>query len=157
PALIPTIAGAGAASKLAEPKPLPVEAVRPELIKKLADQKAKELMRQDLARFMMEVRILGGNARPRDPEDVIEMAAFVVSARVAGFTTLDTYVQDFAASRGILSGGSTPAPGSPPGSLPMPRDEFTLEDDPGLEPLVRAQKESMQKANPFHGGRYIPF
>jgi hypothetical protein len=141
--------------------------MKPELIKTVLDRKAKELMREDLAKFIQElhkpnqileaslaiaitdpvkyfaeVRKLSDPTKPKTPEQV---------------AALDKYIKDFVTTRGIQMGSSSPAPGAPPGSPPVLRDEWTLEEDPGLQPLVIAQKESLKQAKSFHGGEYIPF
>ncbi|MCI0700670.1 MAG: hypothetical protein L0241_06280, partial [Planctomycetia bacterium] len=167
PSMMPTIVGGSAASKLVEPKPLPIEAMKPELIKTVLDRKAKELMREDLAKFMQELqkpnmiveaslavaitdplkyhtelRRLSDPTKPKTPEQV---------------AALEKYIKDFVTKRGIQMGGSSPEPGKPPGSPPMPRDEWTLEEDPGLKVLVDAQRTSLGRAKSYHGGQYIPF
>ncbi|QJW97919.1 hypothetical protein [Frigoriglobus tundricola] len=147
PGLLSTSLAGLAAARISEPKPLSIGAMRPELMKLAIDNRAKVLAfgekggrdpgpdgtreKGDFARFSEELAKLTEGGKPKDPAAV------------------DKYIKDFIATRGIpMSGASTAA-----------RDEWTLEDDPGLLPLVLAQKESLERSKGAHGlgGDYIPF
>ena len=147
PSLLPTSLAGFAAARVSEPKPLSIEAMRPELMKLTIDGRAKVLAfgergardlgpdsvkeKGDFARFSEELGKLTEGGKPKDQAAV------------------DKYIKDFITSRGITMSGASTAP----------RDEWTLEDDPGLLPLVAAQKESLLLSRGAHGlgGDYIPF
>ncbi|MBN9118375.1 MAG: hypothetical protein J0I06_04300 [Planctomycetes bacterium] len=139
PALFQT-ALAGAAEYAARlPKPLPVEALRPELLKATIARRAKALAygdplsgeKGDVERFVEELKKMSENDRPKDKAAV------------------EKYINEFLAARGVTARGASTAPHS----------EWTIEDDPGLAPLVAAQKESLRMARGAHGGAepFVPF
>jgi hypothetical protein len=149
PALMPSLVAGAAASRASEPKQLPIEALRPELIKNTIDRRAKTLAfgdpgsrfgppdknqeKGDIGRFIEELAKLSPDGKPKDKAAV------------------DKYIKDFLTTRGLTQvGGST-----------APRDEWTLEDDPGLAPLLEAHRSSVLQAKFMgaHGGAepYFPF
>ena len=158
PAMLQTSLVGVAAARTHEPKPLPIEAMRPELLKQTIDDRAKVLAfgdrqmsrdpeqdklreKGDIARFTEELAKLTENGKPKDP------------------VAVDKYIKEFITSRGIKEmGGSTPVQ---PGNPSTARDEWTLEDDPGLAPLLDAHKASVIQAKFMraHGGTepYLPF
>ena len=128
PAMLPTLI-AGSASYIAnEPKPLPIGYMRSELLEKTAIAKAKQLVSADIDRFIEELNKMTENGRPKDKAAV------------------QKYIKEFIARRGITSSGASTAA----------HDEWTIEDDPGLQPLVQAQKDSLRQSS-FHANQYIPF
>jgi hypothetical protein len=143
PALFPTLIGGAVAYRVREPKPLPIEALRPELLKETIDKRAHVLAfgdrrpigpgtepeKGDVARFTDELKKLSEDGRPKDRAAV------------------EKYVKDFIATRGLTTFGKSLAP----------HDEWTLEDDPGLAPLVAAQRMSLLLSRGPHGGEYMPF
>jgi hypothetical protein len=145
PALMQTALGGVAKYRANEPKPLSIEAMRPELLKQTIDKRAqtlafgerpnfgepssKPLEKGDIQRFTEELGKLTENGKPKD--------------RAAA----DKFIKDFIAARGLTHFGASTAQ----------HDEWTLEDDPGLQPLVQAQKESLRDARSAHGGQYLPF
>jgi hypothetical protein len=147
PALMQTALAGAARYKANEPKPLSIETMRPELMKQTIDKRAqtlafgerpdfrfgeqqgKPLEKGDVKRFIEELGKLTENGKPKDKAAV------------------EKFINDFIAARGLThSGGSK-----------TPRDEWTLEDDRDLQPLVLAQKEGLRDARSPHGGQYMPF
>lgn len=148
PSMIETIVGGAAASKANEPKALPVEAVRPELIKTTVKERVKMLVhgtppsnrvtpndeKGDLAKFMEEMEKLSEKGKPKDKAAV------------------EKYAKEFMAARGLTKKGEQFD------STTAPRDEWNIEEDPGLRLLVEAQRDSLGRARGAHGGKqYIPF
>jgi hypothetical protein len=139
PALLQTAIGGAVEYRVKEPQPLSIETMRPVLLKNAIDQRAKVLAfgdrspssteKGDIARFIEELKKLSDSGKPKDKAAV------------------EKYIKDFIATRGITHFGASSAP----------QDEWHLEDDPKLAPLVAAQKESLQSAGGFHGNEYIPF
>jgi hypothetical protein len=148
PGLIPTAVGGVAAWNVREPKPLPIEALRPELLKGTIEKRAKELafgwapepgnFRQppppepekgDVTRFTEELKKLSDDGKPKDRAAV------------------EKYIKEFIAARGLtVLGAST-----------RPQDEWALEDDPKMAPLVEAQKASLHTPFSPHRNAYVPF
>ncbi len=149
PAQFQTSIGGAASYKLLEPQPLSVETMRPELIKTTVGTRAKALAhgarpnfidpntageKGDIARFVEEMEKLSEKGKPKDKAAV------------------DKYIAEFKAARGLTKSGEQF------GSCLSLRDEWNIEDDLGLEPLVIAQKEGLALARGAHGGsRYVPF
>ncbi len=150
PSLLPNLAGAAAASTTHEPKPLSIEAMRPELIKTAITKRAKALAygeapdpfsfgapqttveKGDIARFIEELKKVSEGDRTKDKAETV------------------MFIEKFLADRRITLRGTSTAP----------RDEWTIEDDPNLAPLVKAQKEALGRARGAHGAGpdpYIPF
>jgi hypothetical protein len=148
PALLQTMIGGAVVASKKEPKPLPIEAYRPELLKGAIDARAKVLAfgekpsgfsprpdeireKGDVERFKEELKKLSENGKPKDKDK----------------TAVEKYIQEFIKTRGLtVVGAST-----------EPRDEWTLEDDPKLAPLVQAQEEALRSARGAHGGEFRPF
>jgi hypothetical protein len=144
PALLQTMIGGAVAFRAREPKLLPIEALRPELLKETINKRAKVLAfgerrnpmdpraegeKGDVTRFIEELKKLSDEGKPKDKAAV------------------EKYIKEFIAARGLTHfGASTDA-----------RDEWSLEDDPKLAALVDAQKMSLLLARGPHGGEYMPF
>jgi hypothetical protein len=145
PGMLQTAITGAATSTANEPKPLPIDYLRPELLKNAVEARAKAIAfgdprapmgdprtpdRGDVGRFIDELKKMNNEfGQPKDK------------------AATEKYIQDFIASRGLKHFGKSSEP----------RDEWSLEDDPGLLPLVEAQKASLRQAGPFHGNRYMPF
>ena len=101
-----TVIGGYAEMQALLPKPLPIEAVRPELVKNLTEQTAKQLVQTDLKTFSTKVAELSENGAAKDKGPVLK------------------YIAEFIATRGLQHGASDKL-----------QSEWTLEDEPGLAPL----------------------
>lgn len=154
PSLVPTIVGASAMSAEREPKPLPIESQKPELLKSTIEKRAKTLAfgeRPDPMAFAAPK----ANPEKGDLEKFIEELEKKADAdKTPDKAETKKYIADFLAARGI----APPATGKSTGL----RDEWSLEEDPGLAPLVKAQKDSLMAAKGPHGSfggldQYIPF
>ncbi|MBP3954655.1 hypothetical protein J8F10_05080 [Gemmata sp. G18] len=149
PGFLQTSIGAAASAELAAPKPLSVQAMRPELMKIAIKERTKALLtgsrtnfidptssteKGDLTRFIEEMEKLSDKGKPKDK------------------AAIEKYVKEFREARGLTKQGVQF------GSSTAARDEWTLEEDPGLFPLVEAQKEGLMGARGAHGGnKYVPF
>ncbi len=149
PASFQTSISGAVGFRLAEPKPLPVEAMRPELLKTTVTARAKALVhggqpnfmnptatveKGDLAKFVEEMEKLSDKGKPKDKAAV------------------EKYVKEFLAARGLTKQGEHF------GSSTAPRDEWSIEEDPGLRPLLLAQQDALAGAKgPHGGGQYLPF
>lgn len=145
PAMLPTALAGTAAAKLSEPQPPPIEYLRPELLKTAVDARAKAIAFRESRgdRFNPTAAPTPDKGDiPRFIEELGKMAA-----EKKDKAAIEKYVQEFIASRGLTRHGKSA----------QPRDEWHLADDPGLQPLVQAQKESLKQAGPFHSQEYIPF
>lgn len=149
PAYLQTAIGGATSYRLAEPKPLPVEAMRPELLKTTISIRAKLLAhgeqtnrsdptprveKGDITKFVEEMEKLSEKGKPKDK------------------AAIEKYVAEFKAARGLTKKDEQF------GSTTAPRDEWAIEEDVGLFPLVIAQKDSLGRARGPHGGnKYVPF
>ncbi len=149
PGFLQTSIGAAASAELAVPKPLSIETMRPELMKVAVKDRTKALVyggrsnsfdptssteKGDLARFIEEMDKLSEKGKPKDK------------------AAIEKYVKEFREARGLTKAGVQF------GSSTAARDEWSLEEDPGLFPLVQAQKEGLLGARGAHGGnKYVPF
>jgi hypothetical protein len=106
PGMFATAVGGEAAFRKNLPEPLSIEAYKPELLKTLTEQKARELAVADLKKLKAEVDKLTENGKKRDKSE----------ARA--------YVADFIKARGIKAGGTAEL-----------QSEWTIADDPGMAPL----------------------
>ena len=140
PAQFQTAVAGAAHFRQTEPKPLPIEAMRPELLKTTVTARAKALAlgdslrgeKGDLAKFVEEVNKLSDNGKAKDKAAV------------------EKYVTEFRTARGLTTAGVNF------GATTAPRDEWTLEEDPGMLPLVFAQKG--EPAGLFGAQKpYLPF
>lgn len=151
PALLPTLVTGAATSNANEPKPLPIDYMRPEMLKNTIAARAKVVAfgdqadtnnfqpppktreKGDLAHFSEEVKKMTEDGKPKDKAAV------------------EKYIKDFITTRGLTNIGSSTAL----------HDEWTIEDDPALKPLVDAHRLSVQmaKLQRAHGGAepYSPF
>ena len=150
PALFANLMGAEVAYEMMLPKPLPIDAVKPELMKNLIASTAKNIAfgepvnpnnpgpptppkKGDLQTFIDEVNKLSENGKVR-PSDKDKFAA------------LQKYITEFAVKRGIPISGNR-----------APLSEWQLEGDPGLAALVTAQKESLKRSPHQQQADYVPF
>ncbi|MCS6866118.1 MAG: hypothetical protein RMJ56_04715 [Gemmataceae bacterium] len=150
-ALGTTLSGAVTAQALL-PQPLPIESKRAELLQETIDARARALAfgeeprpgefnstrpreKGDIARFIDELKKLANDGRPKDND---KQAA-------------ENYIRQFITTRGLTRFGASTEP----------RDEWSLEDDPGLQELVEAHRKSvvLAKLQAAHGGvePYFPF
>jgi hypothetical protein len=113
PGMFGTMLGGQAATQSLLPKPLPIEVVKPELMKHLAEQTTKQLVLNDLKTFSTKVAELSENGNAKDKGPVTK------------------YIAEFIASRGLQHGMSDKL-----------RSEWTLEEDPGLAPLREVLNKS---------------
>ncbi len=111
--VFPSLMGGLAAYQMMLPKPLPVEAYRGELVKELIANRAKELARQDMGKFVTEVNKLSDNGKKQDK------------------SAAQKFILEWIAKRGLAIRGNKTA-----------MNEWTLEEDPDLAPLVTAQREA---------------
>ena len=148
PALLQSAVGGIAQFEANLPKPLSIEAVRPELIKEAIPKRAKALAlggqpdptnptataeKGDLDNFIAKLEEMSD----KDKEKGRMFAAGVVKPKDKA--AVEKYIAEFAAARGLTVGKSVEA-----------RDEWALETDPGLAPLVAAH-------NKERGATYKPF
>jgi hypothetical protein len=150
PALFANLIGAHAAYEMMLPKPLPLDAKKPELMKDLITSTAKNVAfgeplnpnnptppgppkKGDLQTFVDEVNKLSdsGKVRPSDKDK---------------FAALQKYISEFVAKRGLSVSGNK-----------APLSEWNLEEDPALAALVAAQKESLKRSPHQQQAEYIPF
>jgi hypothetical protein len=144
PSLLATAVAGEAAYRTMLPKPLPLEAVRAELIKKAAERTARELV-FGRPQQLGEPTLTDAQrqARRGDLQAFIDMADALPSP--GGFFSrraLDVYVAGAVAERGWQHGSSTAL-----------RDEWTLEDDPGLTPLKEVFTRSPHGNMPVRFGK----
>lgn len=138
PSLLATAIGGEAAMRSLLPKPLPIEAAKPELMKHLTESTARQLMLNDLKTFTTEVAKLAHAEGEKDGKSA--------EAVVKDKGPLLKYISEFVAARGLKSGSSEKL-----------RSEWTLEEDPGLAPLQESltKLESLNKGP--HGNAPIQF
>src|SRR5581483_8484419 len=132
PSLLATAAGGEAAFRTMLPKPLPLEAVKADLLKKQAEQTARDL--------------LVGNQAKKIAGDLQTFADVVGKLSGAGgFVAklgIPKFIDEFVAGRGWQRGESAAL-----------HDEWTLEDDPGLAPLKAALAKSPHGNLPVQFGK----
>lgn len=144
PAMFPNLIGGVVAYQMMLPKPLPIEAVRDELLKELRTGTAKRLA------YFGGTKVRPDRTYPNNVERIPgDMPAYteVVSklSNAGGFLSslvLPKFMHDFAAERGWQRGDSVAA-----------HDEWTLEDDPGLAPLKAALPKSVHGNEPVRFGK----
>ncbi len=122
PGMFGTMMGGQAAMQQLLPKPLPIDVVKPELTKHLMEQTAKQLVQNDFKTLQTKVAELSEKGNAKDKGPV------------------QKYIAEFVATRGLQHGASEKL-----------RNEWTLEDDPGLAPL----REVLAKSP--HGNAVIQF
>jgi hypothetical protein len=155
PALFNSLVGADVAYRLMTPKPLPIEAYRPTLMKDLLARNARELA--------------VGNGQPRErpgpdgkPEPnpnsiagdvntfIEEVSKLSDKGKAKDTAAAQKFVAEFAARRGLKVTESQ-----------TPRSEWNLEEEPALAPLLAAQRESLRQASGAHAAQqqspYVPF
>jgi hypothetical protein len=145
PGLLPHAIAGAAAAEASEPQPLPIGFYRPELLKTTVDARAKAVAFRESRGDPFNPTAAPTEAKGDIPRFIEELGK--MAAEKKDRAAIEKYVRDFIASRGIALHGTSGAP----------RDEWHLEDAPGLAPLVKAQKEALKEASPFHAQEYIPF
>ncbi|MBX9582850.1 MAG: hypothetical protein K2X87_21290, partial [Gemmataceae bacterium] len=115
------VVAAEAEYRAALPEPLPLAAMKPELLRELAERKARDLALADLRKLRDEVAKLADNGKARDKGP----------AR--------NYVAEFVKERGLKTGASADL-----------QSEWTIGDDPGLAPLKAVLDKGAGLLNP-HG------
>jgi hypothetical protein len=132
PSLLATAAGGEVAFRTLLPRPLPIEAVKADLLKKQAEQTARDL--------------LVGNPSKKIPGDLQTFAVVVGKLSGAGgFVArlgIPKFIDDFVAERGWQRGESAGL-----------HDEWTIEDDPGLAPLKAALAKTPHGNQPVRFGQ----
>lgn len=132
PSMLNSIIGAEVAYRMMIPKPLPLDAFRPTLMKDLLARDARKLAVEDVQKFLTEVNKLSENGKAKDK------------------AAAQKFIDEFVARRGLKVAGNE-----------TPRSEWNLEEDPALAPLVTAQREMLQVASSAHGFQqqraYVPF
>lgn len=126
--LFERVAAGEVAYRRSLPKPLPIDAVRAELLSELADRKARELAAADLFRLQAELTRLGEKGKARDK------------------TAARDFVAAFVKERGLKTGATAEGV-----------SEWTVRDDPALAPLRDAGQKgfgSEQADGPF-GSRFF--
>ena len=149
PSMMATAVGAEAAARTMLPKPLPIAAVRAELLKSSVEQTAKKLMEQDLTKFRDALANLSGKRLDVSRAATLflgmvpgpEMFTTAVASEMA-YQKMATYVADMIASRGWQHGQSTAL-----------HDEWTLENDPGLASLKAALPKAVHGNEPIRFGK----
>lgn len=106
PGMFATMMGGQASMQSLLPKPLPIDVVKPQLMKHLLEQTAKQLVINDMTTFKTKVAELSENGNAKDKSPVLK------------------YIAEFIAARNLPHGASEKL-----------RTEWTLEDDPGLAPI----------------------
>jgi hypothetical protein len=141
PGMFNTALGGAVAYQVMLPKPLPVEAYRPDFLKNLTAERAKELA-------------FGNNKGPGDPTRIAgDVNAFIEEVNklsekgtARDKAPVQKYIDEFLAKRGLAKRGNK-----------TPLSEWDLERDPELAPLVAAQKESLRDPDNPHQNSYMPF
>ena len=106
PGLLATAVGSEAAFRKLLPQPLPIEAVKPELLTDLTKSKARELAIADLKKLQTEVNKLSENGKAKN------------------MNAAKTYIAEFVKERGLKMGGTAEL-----------ESEWTIGDAPGMAPL----------------------
>jgi hypothetical protein len=138
------IAGASASSALL-PRALPIDVVKHELVEKIVKSTARRLMTTDMDKFKTDLakhysdekaRLEKENAAIPEKDkrkDKTQLAAALQAS-------MEKYILDYTKVRGWQHGASQQA-----------RDQWTIEEDPGLTPLVGLVQTG------HHGDRLIQF
>ncbi|MBA4191685.1 MAG: hypothetical protein C0467_27210 [Planctomycetaceae bacterium] len=130
--MLNTLMGGEVAYRTMVPKPLPIEAYRPTLLKELLARNARELASEDVQKFITEVNKLSENGKAKDK------------------AAAQKFIDEFVARRGLKVEGNT-----------VLRSEWTLEEDAALTPLLFAQREMLRAAASPHAQQqqrgYVPF
>lgn len=110
PGLQGTLFGGVAGVKLGMPQPIPIDAYRPALLKQVTDDKARELAVADLRKLRIDLDAIAKDKALKTSAERTAKAREAITA--------------FVKERGLVTGGTTDF-----------RDEWTIEDDPGMAPL----------------------
>lgn len=119
PGLLATAVGGLAKYEAAKPKPLPVDAVKSELLKEVTASKARELAIADMKKLQQEVNKLTDNGRAKDKGPA------------------KAYIDEFVKARGLKTGATANFV-----------SEWTVGDDPGLAPLKAAKDKGLDGRDP---------
>ncbi|MBY0514906.1 MAG: hypothetical protein K2P78_13445, partial [Gemmataceae bacterium] len=114
PGLEATVLGGAVGTKVGAPRTIPIEAFRPQLVKQVTDDKARQLALEDLRKLKADVAAIGKDTKLGASERVLKARDTVAA---------------FVKERGLQTGATTDF-----------RDEWTIEDDPGMAPLKAAAK-----------------
>lgn len=166
PALFGNVMGGLAAYELMIPKPLPLAALKPDLMKTLIATTAKNLafgdhsapMRNTDApgasdtEFAKRVKAAAEGKEKGDLQTFIDEVNKLSDSGKVRPSDKDKYaavqksITDFVSKRGIMIEGNN-----------TPRSEWNLEEAPELAPLVEAQKRALQGSPHQQAAQYIPF
>jgi hypothetical protein len=124
PGMLATMVGGEAQFRAAVPEPLPYEAYRPELFKTLLETKAHDMAVADLRKLRDEVNKLTKDGKEKNKQPAID------------------YIAEFVKARGLKTGASKNL-----------ESEWTIGDDPGLEPLKAVAQKSPHGNAPIQFGR----
>ena len=128
PGMFATVVGAEARYRGAVPEPLPFEAYRPELFQSLIDHKAYEMAVADLRKLRDEIGKLTKDGKEKDKGPA------------------KAYIAEFVKARGLKTGESKNL-----------ESEWTIGDDPGLEPLKAIDLKAVHGNAPIRFGRKFFF
>ncbi len=128
-----------------EPKPPSIEFLRPELLKSVVSTRARAIAFRESRGDLANPTAAPTTDKGDIPNFIAELGKMASDKKDKA--AIEKYVQEFVITRGIQQHGKSAAP----------RSEWELEEDPGLQPLVQAQKESLKQAGAFHSQEYIPF
>ena len=123
PAMLQTMIGGEVAFRKNIPEPLTLEAYKPELLKELAEGKARELAVNDLKKLKESIDALKETGKSRD-------------------SAAKDLVVEFLKVRGVKTGASTEFQG-----------EFAIGEDPGLAPLKAIKDKGVDGMDPHSGMR----
>jgi hypothetical protein len=126
PGMQGTMFGGAAASRLAVPLPLPLDAHRPALIQQVTDDKARELALTDLRKLKTDLQQLAKDVKT--PAERTAKAKDMIAA--------------FIKERGLSTGATTDL-----------RDEWTIGDDPGMAQLKAAYLKLLGPNQPPQFGK----
>jgi hypothetical protein len=151
PGMFPNIIGGVVAHEMMLPKPLPLEALKPTLLKDLVATTAKEIAfgpsrnprdpmgapdmtkKGDLQTFIDDVNKLSENGKVRPSEK-------------EKFAAVQKAIAEFAAKRGLTIHGNK-----------SPQSEWNLDEAPELAKLVEAQKKSLESSPHRQQAVFVPF
>lgn len=134
PGMFGTLVAGEVASRGVLPKPVPLAAVRSEVLKTAVEQEARKVMVEDMKKLKADVEKTLKDAKP-DARSRDE-------ARNKAKAAIDEFVK----TRGLQKGESTGL-----------RSEWTIEDDPGLAPLKPVWAKAQSAHGILGGERNVPF
>lgn len=133
PGMFGTMMTGEAASRAVAPKPIPLAAVRADVLRTLVEREARKVMVEDLKKLKADVEKVYKETKNKDEAKTKAKAA----------------IDEFVKTRGLQKGEATGL-----------RSEWTIEDDPGLAPLKEVWKKArpfhgMGGATPPFGQRFF--